>query len=128
MVALPLAAHIVEPRQQLRTDTALQLVEFILAEHVPQAVALQSIATIARSIQKFNEPDRYVDKLLKKVAVVSTDPAAVATALDVANALRNWSVKPLMVTRYVEPAAFVRDQRVPFYTISELEQVLKDGA
>ena len=87
-----------------------------------------SPATTARSIQKFNEPDRYVDKLLKKVAVVSTDPAAVATALDVANALRNWSVKPLMVTRYIEPAAFVRDQRVPFCTISELEQVLKDGA
>ena len=86
-----------------------------------------SPATIARSIQRFNEPDRYVDKLLKKVAAVSTDPTAVARALVVANAPRNWSVKPLMVTRYVEPAAFVRNQLVPFCTISQLEQVLKDG-
>ena len=87
-----------------------------------------SPATIARSIQKFNEPDRYVDKLLKKVAVVSTDPTAVATALNVANALRNWSVKPLMVTRYVEPAAFVRDQRVPFALFRNSNRFWNDGA
>ena len=87
-----------------------------------------SPTTIARSIQRFNGPDRYVDKLLKKVAAVSTDPIAVATALGVANPPRNWNVKPLMVTRHVEAAAFVRGQRVPFCTISELEQVLKDGA
>ena len=87
-----------------------------------------SPTTIARSIRRFNGPGRYVDKLLKKVAAISTDPNAVATALGVGTVPREWSVQPLMVTRHVEPAAFTRDQQVPFCTISELEQVLIHGA
>jgi hypothetical protein len=80
-----------------------------------------SPTTVARSIQRFNGPDQYVDKLLKKAAVVSSAADTVAKALNVPNASRAWIVTPLMVTRFVEPAAYSRNQRVPFCPVSELE-------
>lgn len=81
-----------------------------------------SPTTVARSIQRFSGPDQYVDKLLKKAAVVSGAADVVAKALGAGNTARAWTVRPLMVTRFVEPAAFARGQRVPFCPLSEVEE------
>jgi hypothetical protein len=84
-----------------------------------------SATTIARSIHRFHGPDQYVDKLLKKAAVVSGATGAVAKALGVPDPSREWAVRALMVTRFVEPAAFARNRRLPFCPLSELEQLIR---
>ncbi len=79
--------------------------------------------TIARSIEKFNGPNQYVDKLLRKAAAVATAPLAVAKALGV-DRERAWGIRPVIVTRFVEPAAFSLGQRVAFCPVSKLAEFL----
>jgi len=79
-----------------------------------------SPATLRGSYQKFHEDPNYVDKVRKKAESVRTDPVAVARALGAKVPDRTWDVRPLMVTRNVEPAAFATAGSIEFCTISEL--------
>jgi hypothetical protein len=78
---------------------------------------------IAKRVEAFHGPGEYVDRLLEKAADISRDPRAVVASLGL-KATGVWKVKPLMVTRRLEPAAFVRRTRVPFLTTSQLEDQL----
>lgn len=77
---------------------------------------------LARSIASFHDPGGYVDKLMRKTRDVMRNPGAVARALGCPAASR-WRVKALMVTRRIEPSAFV-PCAVPFVTIDTLPRVL----
>ncbi|MGV9655240.1 hypothetical protein [Streptomyces sp. NPDC003554] len=76
---------------------------------------------LQQHIKKFTA--RYRDKLLAKAATVTahTGPAAAACGID---GQQPWRVLPLMVTRTIEPAAFLADPRVPYTTADHLTAVL----
>jgi hypothetical protein len=77
---------------------------------------------LARKISSFHDSDKYVDKLMRKVADIKKNPGAVAQSLGV-HQPGSWRVKPLMVTRHIEPAAFVPSP-VQFVTIDALSRVV----
>ena len=87
-----------------------------------------SLAQIRYSIDRFHDDSRrgskYVAKLLKKVEVIRSGAASVASALGVPHPDRPWEVQPLMVTRQPVPAAYTRNTRVPFSVPSELANYL----
>lgn len=70
---------------------------------------------------------RYRDKLLAKTATITVFRAQAAAACQ-ATAEQAWRVLPLMVTRAVEPAAFVTDPRVAYTTADNLAHVLATAA
>ena len=76
------------------------------------------------SIGRFHKPDGYVGKLLRKVEDVKRNALAFADALDIENPERKWDIRGLMVTRRVNPAAFVVDSLVPFCTIEDFKEVI----
>ncbi|WP_331752468.1 hypothetical protein [Streptomyces sp. NBC_00829] len=76
---------------------------------------------VLQHIQRFTT--RYRDKLLAKTATIAAFPAQAAGACRAASE-QPWQVLPLMVTRAVEPAAFVTDPRVPYTTADNLAHVL----
>ncbi|MFE5406789.1 nuclease-related domain-containing protein [Streptomyces sp. NPDC056580] len=71
-------------------------------------------------IKKFTA--RYRDKLLAKAATVAAHAAHAAAACGV-DGEQPWRVLPLMVTRTIEPAAFLADPRVPYTTADRLTAV-----
>jgi hypothetical protein len=79
-----------------------------------------SPATIRQSIQKFWEDPHYCNKVLAKAESVRKDPVSVARALGVPDHGGDWDVRPLMVTGYVEPAAFVRNSPIGFCTVDDV--------
>jgi len=79
---------------------------------------------IAKRVEAFHGSRGYVDRLLEKAADISRDPLAVVASLGL-KATGTWKVKPLMVTRWQEPAAFVRRTRVPFLTARQLAGLVK---
>jgi hypothetical protein len=79
-----------------------------------------SPATLRGSYQKFYEEPNYVDKVRQKAASVRTDPSAVAKAVGAGNPDKLWDVRPLMVTRNVEPAAFANALSIDFCTVADL--------
>jgi hypothetical protein len=87
----------------------------------PQAA--YSPPAIFRHIRRFTKRNGHVDKLLNKVGVISNYSAAAASACGDASS-RPWRVVPLMVTRWVEPAAFIADPRVAFTVTDLLASVL----
>lgn len=84
---------------------------------VKDRAAAFSSAQVRNAIDDFHREDGYVDKLLGNVSVIRADAPAVASALGIIDANREWEVNGLMVTRRIEPAAFVADPRVPFCTV-----------
>ncbi|MFI6113230.1 hypothetical protein [Kitasatospora sp. NPDC051164] len=80
---------------------------------------------VLQHIQRFTT--RYRDKLLAKTATIAAFPAQAAAACRAAPE-QPWQVLPLMVTRAVEPAAFVTDSRVPYTTADNLAHVLTTPA
>lgn len=87
----------------------------------PQAA--YSPAAIARHIRLFTKRDRHIDKLLNKADVILNHAAAAASACEETTS-RPWRVVPLMVTRWVEPTAFIANPRVPFTVPDQLASVL----
>ncbi|MER6432138.1 hypothetical protein ABT272_31115 [Streptomyces sp900105245] len=77
--------------------------------------------TLQQHIKKFTA--RYRAKLLAKAATVSTHAGSAAAACGVEGGQR-WRVLLLMVTRTIEPAAFLADPRVPSTTADDLTAVL----
>lgn len=77
-----------------------------------------SARQMRRSFDKFI--GEYVPKLLTKTADVARDPGAVAAAMGVPNAARDWTVHPLMVTRRPEPAGFGIDLVVPTVPLDDI--------
>jgi len=55
---------------------------------------------------------------------VAANPQPAAAACGVTGR-KEWTVIPLMVTRAVEPAAFIRNPRTPFTTLEDLPAVLQ---
>ncbi|WP_329156080.1 hypothetical protein OIU91_42100 (plasmid) [Streptomyces sp. NBC_01456] len=80
---------------------------------------------LLQHIQKFTT--RYRDKLLAKAATVAAHPGQAAAACGVTGE-QDWRVLPLMVTRTIEPAAFLADPHVPYVTAERLTAVLADPA
>jgi hypothetical protein len=80
---------------------------------------------VLQHIQRFTT--RYRDKLLAKTATIAAYPAQTAAACRTAIE-QPWQVLPLMVTRAVEPAAFVTDPQVPYTSADNLAQVLTTPA
>ncbi len=76
------------------------------------------------SITSFHKPKGYVDKLLWKTEDVKRNASNLANALDIRAPDRKWDIRCLMVTRHINPAAFVFDRRVPFCTIADLKRII----
>jgi hypothetical protein len=73
---------------------------------------------IRRALDRFFDEDGWIDKLVRKTADVTSDPAGVAAALGLKRDTP-WEVRPLVVTRRVVPAAFVLSP-VPIIALRDL--------
>lgn len=102
----------------LIADPASQRLWVIEAKNPEGAVAPHNLV---QHIRKFTE--RYRDKLLAKAATITTHAAAAARACKAPDGLE-WTVVPLIVTRTIEPAAFIADPRVAFTTADHLAHTL----
>jgi len=105
----------------LAADSGLKILYVIEVKDVSPAFSPHQIA---KRVEAFHGSRGYVDRLLDKAADISRDPLAVVASLGL-KATGAWKVKPLMVTRWQEPAAFVRRTRVPFLTTRQLAGLLK---
>ncbi|MBX7555418.1 hypothetical protein K1Y78_47930 [Streptomyces sp. tea 10] len=76
---------------------------------------------LQQHIRKFTA--RYRDKLLAKAATIAAHTVHAAAACGV-DGEQTWRVLPLMVTRTIEPAAFLANPRVPYTTTDHLTAVL----
>lgn len=83
-----------------------------------------SAPQIRRLVDDFHAPEKYVDKLLKKVDDVKASAESVAATLGVADPDRQWEVVGLIVTRHVEAAAFAVNPRVAFCTINTIAEAV----
>nr|WP_181411640.1 hypothetical protein [Streptomyces sp. FR1] len=90
----------------------------IEAKNPTRAVAVHALQ---QHIKKFTT--RYRDKLLAKADTVAQYAAHAAAACGV-DGERAWRVLPLMVTRTIEPAAFLAHPRIPYTTADHLTTVL----
>jgi hypothetical protein len=92
---------------------------------VKDIYAAVSPQTMERRIAKFTEPKRgFVNRLDLKRSAVARNPAAALELVGVPNSTQGWRVLSLMITRRVEPAAFVEAIGVPFVVIEDLVAVL----
>lgn len=86
-----------------------------------------SMGPINRRIAKFTKDTKdkgHVTKLLEKAAAIERHASAAAAACQ-QHADLPWRVVPLLVTRWVEPAAFVANPRVAFTVPEYLAEVLR---
>lgn len=96
---------------------------------VKDIYAAVSPQTMERRIDKFADPERgFVNRLDLKRSAVASNPTAVLELLGTPNITVPWRVLSLMVTRRVEPAAFVNGIGVPFAVIEDLAAVLSEVA
>ncbi|MGP3690991.1 hypothetical protein ACTVZO_41055 [Streptomyces sp. IBSNAI002] len=105
----------------LIADPASQRLWVIEAKNPEGAVAPHNLV---QHIRKFTE--RYRDKLLAKAATITTHAAAASRACQAPDGLE-WTVVPLIVTRSIEPAAFISDPRVAFTIADHLAHTLAAG-
>jgi len=93
---------------------------------VKDVYAAVSQHTLRARIDKFQNPrNGHVGQLTRLVQAVSARTDAAARLLSVHPADRGWKVLPLMVTRRVEPAAFVEGAAVTFTVIDDLARILQ---
>lgn len=92
---------------------------------VKDVSAAASPRTVADRVRKYTERDGYVSQLLRSLGEVRASPGAAARLLGAPDPDRDWDVQPLMITRYVEPAAFAQNPDVPFMTAEDLADVLQ---
>jgi hypothetical protein len=81
-------------------------------------------AAMNRHIERFTHGTGYVAKLLDKARAIARTPHPAVTVCGVHDGT-DWFVIPLMVTRHVEPAAFITDPRVAFTVVEDLAVVLQ---
>jgi hypothetical protein len=85
-----------------------------------------SPSTTRRSYQKYFEGDKaYVPKLLKKAAMIERNLAKVLLSFKCDCPPEEWRVRPVMVTRRVEPAGFARTAMVPFCHVDGLLALIR---
>lgn len=82
-----------------------------------------SVSTVKRRMSKFTRPNGYIAHLLAKAAVVERHAAAAAAACG-ALATTNWRIIPLLVTRWVEPVAFISNPQLAYTVPESLAAVL----
>jgi len=80
-------------------------------------------AALRRHIERFARPGGYIDKLLAKAQAIAVRPAPAAAACGVLTE-REWTIIPLMVTRTIEPSAFLDNPQVPFTVLADLPALL----
>lgn len=95
---------------------------------VKDVSAAFSPRTIRGRIDKFLNDEDYIDKLLERAKAIESDPAAAAMLVAAPEASGPWRVIPLMITRSVEPAAFLKDIPVTFTVIDDLATVLQSDS
>jgi hypothetical protein len=81
-----------------------------------------------RRINKFTDPGLhgFINVLVAKRDAVANNPDGALTLLNIPTGTQHWRVLPLMVTRRVEPAAFVAGIGVSFVVVDDLAAVLLD--
>jgi len=79
--------------------------------------------TLRRHVERFTQAGGYIDKLLAKARAVADNPGAAARACG-SSEQPHWRVIPLMITRRVEPAAFVPNPRIAFTVVAGLSDVI----
>ncbi|MEU7171454.1 MULTISPECIES: hypothetical protein [Micromonospora] len=85
----------------------------------------QSVAAMRHHIRQFTYGKRFVRKLLEKAEQIQRHVHAVALACGVTE-VHPWRVVPLIVTRHVEPAAYVQNPKVAFTVPYQLSEVLQN--
>jgi hypothetical protein len=95
---------------------------------VKDLYAAVSPQMMERRIDKFTDPgsDGFINGLGAKRDAVANNPDGALTLLNIPTGTQYWRVLPLMVTRRVEPAAFVAGIGVPFVVVDDLAAVLLD--
>jgi hypothetical protein len=83
-----------------------------------------SARQIRRLINDFLATGKYVDQLLRKVADIEASAASVTDALRSPDPTRSWTVRGLMVTRHLEPAAFAIEPKVAFCVLDDVAEVV----
>ncbi|MFJ9574551.1 hypothetical protein [Streptomyces bacillaris] len=101
----------------LIADPATNRLWVLEAKNPEQGVAVHHVL---QHVQRFG---RYRDKLLAKTAVIR-DHAAAAAHLCGADGRLTWRTVPLLVTRTVEPAAFLTDPQVAYTSADHLPTIL----
>ncbi len=96
---------------------------------VKDVSAAFSPQTVLARIRKFlPEDEDYIGKLVQRAIAVERNSAAAATLVNAPAAANPWRVIPLMVTRTVEPSAFLEDVQVPFTVLDDLAATLQSDA
>jgi len=83
-----------------------------------------SVAAMRHRVRQFTHGQRFVPKLLDKAEQIQRHTHAVAYACGVTE-VQPWRVIPLIVTRHVEPAAYVQNPKVAFTLPYQLLEVLQ---
>jgi hypothetical protein len=93
---------------------------------VKDVYAAVSQRTLRARIDKFRNPrDGHVGQLTRLAQAVSANTDAAANLLSAPSPGQGWKVLPLMVTRRVEPAAFVDGVAVSFTVLDDLARLLQ---
>jgi hypothetical protein len=83
-----------------------------------------SPGTIRKRVNKFLTDDHYIENLLLRFRAISDNIASTAQMLHAPATSGPWRIIPLMITRTVEPVAFLSDVGVTFTVLDDLASVL----
>jgi hypothetical protein len=93
---------------------------------VKDVYAAVSPATMRRRLDKFlDAKDGHVAQLARSARAVAGNIGATAKLLSAPSPAKPWRVLPLMITRRVEPAAFVEGVSVTFTVLADLADTLR---
>jgi hypothetical protein len=76
------------------------------------------------AIDEFQKANGYIDKVLANVALIHASAEPVAAAMGAANPDQQWDVRGLIVTRRIEPAAYVGQPKILFCTADAVAQTI----
>jgi hypothetical protein len=79
---------------------------------------------VRTAIDEFHEANGYIDKVLANVALIHASAESVVAAMGAANPGQQWDVRGLIVTRRIEPAAYVGQPKVLFCTADAVAQTI----
>jgi hypothetical protein len=82
-----------------------------------------SANTVKRRMAKFTRSSGYIANLLKKAEVIERHAAAAAAACGTPETA-DWRIIPLLVTRWVEPVAFISNPKLAYTVPESLTTVL----